>query len=105
MTRIYNPYENSIFINSVRPYIDYKIKNTLKRIDINLITFKERAYNQHKYAIILTYKAIITKQNYTFTYKDNIKNYIKKFNKIIQIQYKRTIRVQRVDNGKKYKPN
>ena len=45
MIRIYNLYKNSIFTNSVRRYIDYKIKDALRRIDINLITFKERAYN------------------------------------------------------------
>ena len=105
MTRIYNPYKNSIFINSIRRYVDYKVKDTLGRIDIDLITFKERAYNQHKYAMILTYKAIIIKQNYTFIYKDDAKNCIKKFNKMIQTQYKRTIRIWRVDGGKEYGPN
>ena len=58
MTRIYNLYENSTPINSVRRYVDYKVENALKRIDIDLITFKERAYNQYKYAIILTCKTI-----------------------------------------------
>ena len=45
MTRIYNLYKNSTPTNSIRRYIDYKVKDALKRIDIDLITFKERAYN------------------------------------------------------------
>ena len=61
MTRIYDLYKNSIPTNSIRRYIDYKVKDTLRRIDINLITFKKRAYNQYKYAIILTYKATTIK--------------------------------------------
>ena len=61
MIRIYNLYENNILTNNIRRYIDYKVKDTLKRIDINLITFKKRAYNQYKYVIILTCKAIIIK--------------------------------------------
>ena len=56
--RIYNLYENNIFTNNIRRYVDYKVKNTLKRININLITFKKRVYNQYKYVIILTYKTI-----------------------------------------------
>ena len=61
MIRIYNPYKNSTPTNNIRRYVDYKIKDALRRIDIDLITFKKRAYNQHKYAIILTCKAIIIK--------------------------------------------
>ena len=45
MTRICNLCENSTFINNIRRYIDYKVKDALRRIDINLITFKKRAYN------------------------------------------------------------
>ena len=61
MIRIYDLYENNIFTNNIRRYIDYKVKNTFRRININLITFKKRVYNQYKYAIILTYKTITTK--------------------------------------------
>ena len=45
MTYIYNLYKNSILINNIRRYIDYKVKDTLRRINIDLITFKKRAYN------------------------------------------------------------
>ena len=61
MIRICDLYKNSTPTNNVRRYIDYKVKDALKRIDIDLITFKKRAHNQHKYVIILTYKATITK--------------------------------------------
>ena len=61
MTRIYNLYKNNIPTNNIRRYVDYKVEDTFKRIDIDLITFKERAHNQYKYAIILTCKAITTR--------------------------------------------
>ena len=58
MTRIYDLYKNNILINNIRRYVDYKVKDALKRINIDLITFKKRAHNQYKYVIILTYKTI-----------------------------------------------
>ena len=105
MTRICDPCENSTPTNSVRRYVDHKVEDALGQIDIDLVTFKERAHNQHKYAMILTCKATTARWNYTFTHKDDAKNCIKKFNKMTQTQYKRTVRVWRVDGGKEYGPN
>ena len=45
MIRIYDLYKNNTSINNIRRYIDYKVEDALRRIDINLITFKKRAYN------------------------------------------------------------
>ena len=44
-TRIYNPYKNTKLTNRMRRYIDYRIKNMLGKVDINLIMFNKRAYN------------------------------------------------------------
>ena len=83
MTRIYDPYEYSKPTKSIRRYIDNTVKDTLGKLDLDIITFNKRAYNQHKYVIIFTCRVIRTKWVYTFAYKGNAKNAIKKMNKII----------------------
>ena len=81
-TRIYDSCENTKSINRVRRYIDYRVEDALGEMDINLIRFNKRVYNQYKYTAILICKIIKVRQIYTFTHKGDAKNYIKKFNKI-----------------------
>ena len=83
MTRIYDPCEYDKLTKSIKRYIDNTIKDALDKLDLDIITFNERVYNQYKYTVIFTCRTIKTKWVYTFAYKENAKNAIKKMNKII----------------------
>ena len=67
----------------MKRYIDNTIKDVFGKLDLDIVTFNERVYNQYKYAIIFTYKIIRTRWVYTFAYKGNAKNAVKKMNKLI----------------------
>ena len=81
--RIYDSYKYDKSTKSVRRYIDNTVKDVLDKLDLDIITFNKRVYNQHKYAIIFIYKTIKVRWAYTFAHKENTKNIIKKINKII----------------------
>ena len=83
MTRIYDLYEYNKLTKSIKRYIDNTIKDALDKLNLDIITFNKRVYNQYKYTVIFIYKIIRAKWVYTFAYKGNAKNVIKKMNKII----------------------
>ena len=61
MTRIYDLYEYNKLTKSIKRYIDNTIKDTLDKLDLDIITFNKRVYNQYKYIIIFIYKIIRAK--------------------------------------------
>ena len=61
MTRIYDPYEYNKLTKSVRRYVDNTIEDTFNKLDLDVITFNKRVYNQYKYTIIFIYRAIKVK--------------------------------------------
>ena len=81
--RIYDLYKYDKSTKSVRRYIDNTIKNIFDKLDLDIITFNKRVYNQYKYTIIFTCKVIKTRWVYTFAHKENAKNAVKKINKLI----------------------
>ena len=105
MTRICDPCEYGKPTKSVRRYVDNTVKDALGELDLDVVTFNERAHNQHKYAVIFTCRATKARWAYTFAHKGNAKNAIKKMNKMTQTQYKRTVRVWRLDGGREFGPN
>ena len=58
ITRIYDLYEYDKPTKSIRRYIDNTVENALEKLDLNVISFNKRVYNQHKYTVIFTYKII-----------------------------------------------
>ena len=83
MTRICDLYEYSKLTKSMRRYIDNTVKDAFGKLDLDIVTFNERVYNQYKYAVIFTCRVIRAKWVYIFAYKGNAKNAIKKINKMI----------------------
>ena len=83
MTRIYDLYKYDKSIKSVKCYIDNTIKDVFDKLNLDVITFNKRVYNQYKYAIIFTYKAIKARWAYTFKDKGDTKKAIKKINILI----------------------
>ena len=83
ITKIYDLCKYGKPTKSVKRYINNTIKDTLDKLDLDIVTFNKRAHNQHKYAIIFTYRAIKARWAYIFAYKENTKNAIKKMNKMI----------------------
>ena len=61
MTRICDLYEYGKPIKSIRRYIDNTIKNIFGKLDLDIITFNKRVYNQYKYTIIFICKVIRAK--------------------------------------------
>ena len=83
MTRIYDSYKYDKPTKSVKRYIDNTIKDAFDKLDLDIITFNKRAYNQYKYTIIFICRVIRARWVYIFTYKENAKNVVKKINKLI----------------------
>ena len=83
MTRICDLYKYDKFIKFVKRYIDNTVKDAFGELDLNVVTFNKRVYNQYKYAIIFICRAIRARWVYTFAHKRNAKNAVKKINKLI----------------------
>ena len=83
MTRICDLYEYNKLTKSINRYIDNTVEDAFGKLDLDIITFNKRVYNQYKYAIIFIYKVIRARWVYTFAYKGNAKNAVKKINKLI----------------------
>ena len=83
MTRIYDLYEYNKLIKFIKRYIYNTVKKIFDKLDLNIVTFNKRAYDQYKYTIIFIYKRIKIRWVYTFAHKENAKNIIKKTNTLI----------------------